>query len=255
MQQTDKNNKFVYKLLNVFNLLEKSPDLEDNLQELASISVQMLEAKRCSIMLISQGENPENTENYIQVFTHHGDLNSSAYKEIANLNHGIAGYVATTGKPLLTSDISKSAFADAARYPKTENRSLISVPIMLAKKVVGVINVSGAINKDSFEQQDLELLKLFAHYASQSLHISQLQAMVKSRFVEMAVIKDLEETKAAQSIPLHADFNRLGKLVAKSFFRELTKAGFGTNQIISIATEVLNLLQGTLDKHKKRLEK
>jgi GAF domain-containing protein len=249
------NNQFIHKLLNVSHLLKTSTDLEDNLQQLASISAQMLEAQRCSIILISPHQHPEKRDNYFQVFTHHGNLNSSIDKKVTSLEQDIASYVAITGKPLFSSDISKLSFADVVCYPKTENSSLISVPIILAKQVVGVINVTGAINKDSFAQQDLELLKLLAHYASQALHISQLQAMVQSRFVEMAVIKDLEETQAEQSLAIQPDFNRLAKLVAKSFFRELTKAGFGPNQIISIATEVLNLLQNTLDKHQKRLQK
>lgn len=249
------NNQFIHKLLNVSHLLKTSTDLEDNLQQLASISAQMLEAQRCSIILISPHQHPEKRDNDFQVFTHHGNLNFSVDKKVTSLEHDIASYVAITGKPLFSSDISKLPFADVVCYPKTENSSLISVPIILAKQVVGVINVTRAINKDSFAQQDLELLKLLAHYASQALHISQLQAMVQSRFVEMAVVKDLEETQAEQSLALQPDFNRLAKLVAKSFFRELTKAGFGPNQIISIATEVLNLLQNTLDKHQKRLQK
>ena len=255
MNTQNKNREFTYKLLDVCNLLETSSKLEDSLQEIASVSADTLQAKRCSIMLISKVEDQTKEESYIQVLNHYGNLPNSAYEEVTKLNHGIAGYVALTGQAILTEDIRKSAFADAARYPQTENPSLISVPIMMAKEIIGVINVSGKINKACFDEEDLKLLKLFAHYASKSFHVAQLQAMLKSRFVEIAVVRELEEKQAEESISVNPDPTRFSKLVAKSFFRELTRAGLGPNQIITIATEVLNLLQNTLDKHKQRINK
>ena len=71
----------------------------------------------------------------------------------------------------------------------------------------------------------------------------------------MAVTNQLEDTPVNKSITIHPNPTLLAKLVAKSFFRELTKSGFGPNQIIEIATEVLNLLHNTLNKHKQRLAK
>jgi GAF domain-containing protein len=255
MNKQKKKTKFSYKLLDVSNLLEKTSNLEETLQEIASISAQILDAHRCSIMLVTKSEHKKNGESYIQVFNHYGNLPPSAYQEVTKLNNGIAGHVAATGQPLLTKDIRKSPFSSVARYPKTENPSLISAPIIMAKKVVGVINVSGAIHKTCFDEEDLELLKLFADYAAKSFHVVQLQGILQSRFLEMAVVKELEEKQAEESITINPDPVRFSKLVAKSFFGELTKAGFGPNQIIAIATEVLNLLQNTLEKHKQRINR
>jgi len=67
MSTTSQHSKFVYKLLNISHLLENSTDLEDNLKELDTISAEILEAKRCSIMLISHDQKLADEENYIQV--------------------------------------------------------------------------------------------------------------------------------------------------------------------------------------------
>jgi GAF domain-containing protein len=198
---------------------------------------------------------PQKEEYYIQVFTHYGNLPQSAYQEVTRFNNGIAGHVAATGQALLVRDITQSPFMSAARYPHLENQSLMSAPIIITKQVVGVINMSGPTHKSYFEGQDLELLKLFSDYVAKFLHLVQLKAILKSRFVEMAVVRELEEQQAQESIVINPDPSRLAKLVAKSFFRELTKAGFGTNQVIAIATEVLNLLQNTLDRHKQRMDR
>lgn len=249
----DNHKQLIHKLLDVSNLLEADANLEESLDEIATISASMLKAERCSILLVSEASHQGQDEYYLQVLTHYGDLPQSAYQEIIRINNGIAGYVAATGQPLLIKNITKSPFLSAARYPYLHSPSFISAPIIITKQVIGVINVSSPLDKDYFQEEDLHLLKLFARYAGKSLHIAQLQAILKSRFVAMAVARELEEQQAEDSISIHPDPNRLAKLVAKSFFRELTKAGFGPNQIIAIATEVLNLLQKTLDKHKQRL--
>jgi hypothetical protein len=44
-------------------------------------------------------------------------------------------------------------------------------------------------------------------------------------------------------------------MVAKNFFRELTNAGFGPNAVISVASEVLSMLNANLEKHKERRER
>ncbi|MGH2412873.1 MAG: GAF domain-containing protein, partial [Microcystaceae cyanobacterium] len=194
-------------------------------------------------------------ECYLRVFTHYGNLPKAAYQEITRLNQGIAGYVAATGQPLLIKDISQSQFYKVARYLEDANKSLMSAPIMLGKQVMGVINVSSSIDKSSFDEQNLELLQLLALFIGKSIQIVQLQSISRSKFVEMAVACELgerytEEPITATTLP---NPNRLAKIVAKAFFQELTKAGFGPSQIIEIANEVLNLLQKNIDKYRKRL--
>jgi signal transduction protein with GAF and PtsI domain len=160
-----------------------------------------------------------------------------------------------TGKPLLIKDITRSSFASADRYPKrANNNSFISVPIILNQQVIGVINLSFPLDKKHFELLDLEILQLFAQQAAQSLQIFHLQGMLKSRFVAMAVTREIAEIQSEHSIAVHPYPPKLAKIVAKAFFKELTQAGFGTHEVIEIANEVLNLLQKTLNKHKNRLE-
>ena len=178
-----------------------------------------------------------------------------ADQEIIKLDQGIAGTVVATGKPLLIKDITRSSFASADRYPKrANNNSFISVPIILNQQVIGVINLSFPLDKKHFEPLDLEILQLFAQQAAQSLQIFHLQGMLKSRFVAMAVTREIAEIQSEHSIAVHPYPPKLAKIVAKAFFKELTQAGFGTHEVIEIANEVLNLLQKTLNKHKNRLE-
>jgi GAF domain-containing protein len=251
------------KLLDLSHLLEMQNNLEEGLRQVASMTAEMLKTQRCSIMLLSEPEPDEQTsgehQGCLRVVTHYGNLPQSAYQEAIQLNNGIAGYVAATGKSLLIQDITQSPFLESARFLKGKNQgdesnnSFMSVPILLSDQIIGVINVSNPDDKCVFEDLDLELLKIFAVFVGKSIHIAQLQTILKSRFVEMAVISELRETESQGLFSSVPNPSKLAKIVAKSFFKELTKAGFGPNQVIEIATEVLNLLQSSLDKYKKRL--
>jgi GAF domain-containing protein len=251
----DNSNSFILQLLGVSNLLEEQTDLEQGLREVASLTAQMLNAQRCSIMLLSESQKQDNGGCYLRVFTHYGNLPQSAYQQITPLNEGIAGYVAATGKPLLIEDITQSQFVEAARYLDEANKSLISAPIPFGNQTIGVINVSSRVDRQSFKEQDLETLKLFALYIGKSLYIAQMQAILRSRFVELAVVRELAEIPSQGAIAIAPNPTKLAKIVAKSFYKELTKAGFGANQIIEIATEVLDLLQNNIDQYKKRLSR
>lgn len=251
----DKTHDYLLSLVGISNLLEGLTNLEDGLAEVAKLTTQILKTQRCSIMLLSESEGSSLHEPHLRVFTHYGNLPPSAYKEVTRLNEGIAGYVAATGETLLIKDIRQSRFATEARYPDDYRKSLICVPIILSKQVVGVINVSSPLERPYFEQNDLELLEIFALFVGKSIHIAQLKMITRSKFVELAVARDLAEKEVEKTLTVNPNPTKLAKIVAKSFFKELTHAGFGANQVITIATEVLNLLQDSLDRHKKRRER
>ncbi len=250
-ENRSKSESFLFQLLGVANFLEKKNNIETGLKDLAGMTAQILDSQKCSIMLLEstalgQQEN-EKKEPYLRVFTHYGSLPKEAYQQITQLNDGIAGYVAATGESLLVQDISQSPFLNVARYMENQNKSLISAPIFITNKVIGVINVSDKINNQIFQESDLELLKIFALFVGKSIHIVELQNILESRFMEIAVAREVEK-RGNKISNISPDPARISKIVAKAIFKELDKGGFGPNQIINITTEILDLLQQKMSK-------
>lgn len=245
------NTALIPQLLEVTQILERHQNLEDGLQEIALETAQMLEAQRCSIILFSEEDSRYETC-YLKVFTHHLSP-ITTYSEISRLHEGIAGYVAATGEPLLIENINRFRFVTKLPTLDESNPSWISAPIVVDKHLIGVISLCSCLKGEDFKGTDLQQLKLLAHLIGQSIHIMQLKTILNSRFVGMAVASELEKHPSEELAQISPDPSKLAKIVAKAFFRELTRAGFGTNQIIRIASEVLNLLQTNLDKHCKRL--
>jgi GAF domain-containing protein len=235
------------------NFLEKTVSLDEKLKEMAALTARTLKTKRCSILLLSDTESTDSTPPQLRVFAHYGNLPETAYKDEISLNQNIAGYVVTHKQALLVKDINDSPFVSKAKYLDLPDKSWMSAPIMADSLVIGVINVSFPLKSKSFTEDDLQLLEIFAAFVSKSLQISQLQMILRSKFVERAVSRELAEENIKEYLSINPNPNKLAKIVAKSFFRELTQAGFGANEVISIATEVLSLLNSSLEKHRQRL--
>jgi L-methionine (R)-S-oxide reductase len=244
------DTEFIGNLIGASQLLARRENLDDGLRELVATTARVLRVEKCSIMLVSDeseaGEASEGTG--LRVYANYGSLPHAAYEQGTRFNEGISGYVAATARPLLVEDISRSRFAAAARYADDSRKSLISAPILLAGKVIGVINISSPLDGRTFSGQDLELVNTFALFVGQSIHIVQLQSVLRSRFLQLALALEDKEERSGDAPP-SPDPAHLAKIVAKTLFRELTQGGFSTSQILNVASEVIGLLNEELEEH------
>ena len=228
-------------LLQTTRALQDQPDLERGLQHLARMAAERLGTRRCSVMLLREASDGAQR---LHVFASLGNLPAAARKHATPLHEGIAGHVATTGKPLLVTDIGRSEFAAFARYPGAPHKGLVSAPIAIDGRVIGVINLSDPIDDRAFDDQDLLLTELLGLFVGKSIHVIQLQGMLESRFVQLTAACDLAAGEAVR--PLAPDPAGLSKTVAHGIYRELRKAGFGPNQVIAVAAEVISELRANL---------
>ena len=53
----------------------------------------------------------------------------------------------------------------------------------------------------------------------------------------------------------HSDTERAAEIIAKSFYKILRKSGFSDDQVISVASNILDCLLQTLDGYKEASEK
>jgi GAF domain-containing protein len=240
---------FLTRLLGASRLLEQGEDLEQGLRELAGMTARLLGTQKCSIMLLSASDAEE--QPLLRVFAHYGDLPADAYREVTRFNQGIAGHVLATGAPLLIADIADSPFADAARRgPYQRHRSLISAPIPLGDRTIGVINVDSPLNGRSFTEEDLRLVDLFALFVGKSIHVVQLQNVLRSALVQYAIARDDRErgVEPPGSQPISPDPERLTKIVSRSIYRQLQAGGFSPAQIINVAAGVMDELRASIVK-------
>ncbi len=234
------------------SFLDTQGNLELSLGQLAEMAAKILNAEHCSIMLLDEEEKDELK---LRVFGNFGGLPDAAFKQITKKGEGISGHVLATGQPLLVEDIEKSEFATVARRLSAGSKSLISAPIVLRRNIVGVINVSDPKSKRPFNLDDLHLLDVVALFVGKSVQVAQLQSILNSRFAQIALAQEANNAIGDAMAFVSDNPNQLAKILAKSFFKEMSKAGFSSTQIIHAASEIINQLNSNLSKHSKRLER
>jgi L-methionine (R)-S-oxide reductase len=236
------------RLQDISGFLE-ADSLDDNLLQLAEKTAKILEAQHCSIMLLNDGE-PENPR--MRVCGSYGGLAAAAYKESVCKGEGIAGHVVATGRSLFIENIDESRFADRARRANDSQKSLLCSPIRIAAGIVGVVNVTDCENGKSFKPGDLNLLDIVAMFIGKSIQTLQLQSILNSRFTQMALIQEAKQNIGSSLGVLHNP-DQIAKIVAKSFYKEMTRTGFGSSQIINVASNIISQLNSNLERHSKRI--
>jgi response regulator RpfG family c-di-GMP phosphodiesterase/signal transduction histidine kinase len=74
----------------------------------------------------------------------------------------ICGWVAMEGKPLLIENIEHDPRFSKRSTPQYNTKSLISIPLTVRDRVVGVLNLNNKKTAESFTNQDLQLATIFA---------------------------------------------------------------------------------------------
>ncbi len=125
-------------------------EISDLLKLILSKNIEILDADRGSLMLFDEETG------YLKIEVQEG-LTAEITERQTDINAGVAGKVYRTGKALLIKDALKSdelreLKGDGEIYPGT----LLSVPLTVKDRIIGVLNVSKSI-PCTFNEGDLEL--------------------------------------------------------------------------------------------------
>ena len=103
------------------------------------------------------------------------------------MGHGVTGKVLETGKPLVIQDVSKyRGYIAGSKSTKCE----AAVPLMRGDTVVGVLNVERS-EVNGFEDEDVELLMLFATQAAIAIENARLFEDQQNRVRQMQTIQGI----------------------------------------------------------------
>ncbi len=236
------------RLAKLRELIAYDPDcpFEDALQGMTRIVGEMLKAGRVSLMLPDLTRRPR-----LRLAALYGSLPEAAWNDEAE-EPGIAVQVLRSGCPQLVQDIRRSDYRDLARRPES-HPSFLACPVPLAGEVCGVLNVSEPKAAAAFTEQDLELAELAAMAIGRNLQSMRLARMLDARFAQMALTREgMRDSRALTLLSAHEP-ERVARMLAKAFYREMRHCGFSPNQIIHAAGEILSELTGSLNRHKRRI--
>ena len=131
-----------------------------------------------------------------------------------HLGEGVAGKVVETGKPISVKDIATDPRFTGPASGGYEWESLISVPLQVNRKIIGVLNIHPVIKDDVYDSKFVHLLSVFADQSAVALENISLYNNLHRSYLEivktLARASDLKDSYSYD----HADrANKLAYLV------------------------------------------
>ena len=144
------------------------------LERIAQMTQCTLKAAASSVLLISDAEQE-------LVFEVVGGPAGKALKHTKlNAHNGIAGWVARNSKPIIVNNVNGDA-----RFDKTIDlttgfvtKSIICAPMIVHRKIIGVIEVLNKLDGSNFSEQDLETLISVTPTAAMAIENARLNQSV-----------------------------------------------------------------------------
>jgi signal transduction protein with GAF and PtsI domain len=172
----------------VSNSITSNLYLEDILKLIVTVTAETMNSKICSLMLLDNKNELvlKATQSMSEIYNKKSHL---------KIGEGIAGKVALENKPISVHDISKEPeykFKDIAH--KEGLRSLLSVPLAVKGKVIGVLN-NYTSNPHKFTKDEINILTTVANQAA--IVIENAELMVKTKIIqeELETRKLIERAK------------------------------------------------------------
>ncbi|WP_296951481.1 GAF domain-containing protein [uncultured Massilia sp.] len=222
-----------------------SGTLEENLERQAAMAAALAGAASCSIMLLGSGTGEDMR---MSVYARHGPVPAAAREASVARGEGIAGRVLASGEALLVADIASSGLAGLARRDGPAGGSLICAPIRIDGRIVGVVNVAGDPGQAPFDETALRLIEVAALWIGKSIQVQQLQRVLDSRFAQLALLQEAQQKVGESVRTAYRNPEDVARILARSFFREMTRAGFESGQIVNAASELIDQLNRHLHK-------
>jgi len=173
----------------ISNAITSDLYLGDVLKLIVTLTANVMQAKICSLWIL----NEETKDLKIRATQ---AMSEEYLKErTLKLGEGIVGLVAKEKKPLVISDISKDSRYKEKRLAQKEKLvSMLSVPMLVKKRLIGVINCY-TTQEYKFTKSDIALLSTVANQAAVAIENTELVVKTKVVQEELEARKKVEKAK------------------------------------------------------------
>ncbi|MEW5691916.1 MAG: diguanylate cyclase [Candidatus Hydrogenedentota bacterium] len=162
--------------------------------------VDLAKVNKCSLMLLNESTN-ELVMRYgigVDELVKHGAT--------LKLGEGIAGKAAASGNYILIDDILKSEdyIIFSGQKPPQKSEALLSIPLLIEKKVIGVITVNDKRWGGTFSEAEVDILLMFANHIAAVIHNARLYELAVTdgltllyvhRYFQLRITEEIDRAK------------------------------------------------------------
>jgi signal transduction protein with GAF and PtsI domain len=204
--------------------------LEDILRLIVLVTAEVMNSKICSLLLLDEGKG--------ELVIRATQSVSEAYNKKPNikLGEGIAGLVAKENQPIAALDVKQDSRYINREIARKENLcSLLSVPLCVKGKVIGVLN-SYTSHKHKFTKEETDILTAVANQAA--VVIENANLMLKSRMIEEE-LKTRKFVERAKGILMKSQ-----GISEEEAYKKIQKQAMNTRRTMREIAEAIILAKG-----------
>jgi len=184
--ESNNSKQIIGALAKISEVITSDLYLEDILKLIVSVTAEVMDSNICSLMLLDKAKN----ELSVKATQSVSELYNT--KPPVKLGKGVAGKVAKEGKPIVVLDVRKDSRYMNRDIAEKENLcSLLSVPLIFKKNVIGVLNCYTSVPHE-FSKNEINVLKSIASQAA--IVIENFRLVVETKVVK----EELESRKAIE---------------------------------------------------------
>jgi len=171
-------------MLAVARELSQLDDLHSLLERIMNSAKKVMRADASSLFMIDH----ETNELYIE--SAQGDVGEQISRIRFPMGKGIAGWVAQKSKAQLIPDAYEDARFNSEYDKKTgyRTKSVVCVPLEYKGKTTGVIQIINALDKETFDEEDVDYLVALAGQAAVAIENARLLADNKKLFLDVVMM-------------------------------------------------------------------
>jgi signal transduction protein with GAF and PtsI domain len=204
------NKDYLNALSKISNAITSDLYLEDILKLIVTVTANVMHAKICSLWLLDK----ESSSLKIRA-TQAMSQDYLKERSIA-IGEGIVGFVAKDKKPLAIVNVLEDArYKEKALAEKEKLVSMLSVPMMVKKRVIGVINCY-TNSEYRFTKSDIDLLSTVANQAAVAIENTELMVQTQVVQEELETRKKVEKAKGILIKEQHLTEEEAYNLIRKS---------------------------------------
>ena len=237
--QTSNLKELLQKVQKLCTFWDPAASLEDNLHTAVSIAATIIGAD--SFVFVVAGSEGAWREVW------HGCADADAAIDVAAIHRRLA----VEGRSILLCDDDRNS-PDRPYERRATNGGLLASPVKIGSEIVGFVCMRPGANRGRFDLDAVIVLDILATFIATSMQAVHLQNVLRSRFAQIALAgSDRDAAPRAVLLPLP---RQMAKILAKTFYKEMTQAGFGSSEIVSVASEIVAQLSASLKRHRAHVE-
>lgn len=207
-------------LKEISDVVSSIDDVKSVMQDLMRLTTSLLGVGNCSLVLCEPGSEE------LRMHAAHGLSPEVVQAFRGKIGEGITGWVAKTGKPLLIENVETHPLFQRASRSRYSTKSLLSVPLIFQREVIGVLNVNNRRDGGIFTKSDELLLSVLANFIVIAIEKARMRErlVLQERFeADLRVAREIQESILPSELPSkeHWEFaarNVPARLVAGDFF-------------------------------------